>query len=516
MNKMSFSNKFISDYRVLAFISGLLFSLAVLHVIFILAWFCLVPLFIAIRRKSLREFWWIGIAFGAAIPFVTFIPMIKGIIAFTGDGFFFGFLVFLASIVFSALYWAIFMFLLGCLRSLFSGSLFLGALAVSAAWSLIEFTLNLPLHGLPWFACHSGNALAENLYAIQSAAFFGDHLLTFIMVMVNYLFSAFLLRSGKIKLLFPAAIVGVWLGLGAGLQMLFMSENVLSEKPFKLAILSENISPEVKWDYQNGNRLVGDFLELNKIASAQNPDIILWSESAVPWTYAPDDDFIRELRKVSDPKKITHLIGINTEYNGNKLFNSVYSIAPENKNPVRYDKCTALDFIEKPVSGMLFPFFNENGSIVQEGKNAEPLQTSNGKAGVLICNESFLTGSAMRMAEKGAGFLVNPANDGWFSETPAVRQHFFVARLRAVETRKDLAVNSNNGFSGLIEASGKIAMIKHSKEPWVETVTVSPNNKITFYTKYPFLWILVCVTSLVVAAGFSLKTKNLLNKSAEY
>lgn len=513
---MIIRNKFISNYLVQAFVSGVLFSFAVLHVNFFLAWVCLIPLFIAIDQKSAKDFVWAGLSFGVAIPFVTFLPMINGVITFTGGGSISGLMVFLAALLISGLYWSTFMLLLSLFRFLYSSSLLLRALTISAAWALLEFILNLPLDGMPWFACHSGNALAENLYAIQTASLFGDHLMTLTMVAVNYLFSKLLLRPLSVKVALPIAVIAVWLVLGLMIEKTFESNNVLSQKPFKLAILSENISPVVKWNDQVGNQLVSNFLELNKTAVLQKPDIILWSESAIPWTYRPDDDFLREIRKISDSRKITHLIGINTDYNAKKLYNSVYVIPPGTDIHDRYDKCTALDIIEKPIAGFLFPFFNGNGFIIQEGNNGGPLKTNYGKAGVLICNESFLTTSSARMVANGAEFLINPANDGWFSETPAVRQHFFVARMRAVETRKDMVVNSNKGFSGLIEASGNIAMIRHSKEPSVDTVMVSSNSYTTLYMKYPFLWIFICIACLLMGAIYKLRTKDIIIKTNDY
>ena len=68
-------------------------------------------------------------------------------------------------------------------------------------------------------------------------------------------------------------------------------------KAVKIAIAAENIPPDIKWDDANGNMLVQRLLDLNKAAVAQHPDIILWSESAMPWTYRKDDDLVNEIIK---------------------------------------------------------------------------------------------------------------------------------------------------------------------------------------------------------------------------
>ena len=95
-------------------------------------------------------------------------------------------------------------------------------------------------------------------------------------------------------------------------------------------------------------------------------------------------------------------------------------------------------------------------SAVNDPEHSKPLTTPYGKAGFLICNEAALPAAAANQVKQGAEFLMNMSNDGWFNDTYIVRVHYYYARLRAVESRKDIAINCNNGFSGLIKASGDI------------------------------------------------------------
>jgi apolipoprotein N-acyltransferase len=45
-----------------------------------------------------------------------------------------------------------------------------------------------------------------------------------------------------------------------------------------------------------------------------------------------------------------------------------------------------------------------------------------------------------------------------------------------VETRKDIAINSNNGWSGLVRASGRIMEARHSAIPFIATLSIRPND----------------------------------------
>jgi apolipoprotein N-acyltransferase len=190
---------------------------------------------------------------------------------------------------------------------------------------------------------------------------------------------------------------------------------------------------------------------------------------------------------------------MNTAISDDVVGNSAYCLLPGGKLAGRYDKTTPLLFIEQPWQGILLPFFSANGYSVQPGNNHSPLPTPYGKAGILICNESVLPQAAAGMVQHGAQFLLNLSNDGWFRDTYLVNSHFYNARLRAVETRKDLAINSNNGRCGLVSASGRIDD--------GSLVTIRPNDSKTIAVRYPALPACICCILLFSIIIIHKKTK---------
>ena len=496
--------KFLNKANVLAVLSGFFTGIAVLYVVFPLAWISMIPLFVVLNREKNNGTVWTGALFGAIASLVTFVPLVSSISTFTGGGLGAGFIVLLIASAVYALLYGLVIFVLKQVLRLVTGSPVYRGLAVASSWTLVEFILNIPIDGMPWFGGHLGNGLSGNYYAIQSAEFLGDHGLTFIMVFVNYMFAVAIVPLQKKQLLVPVLTIAGWMGAGAIIGLRFGQVMEPSQDPFRLAILSENSPPEIKWDDERGNILVKQFFGLNRTAVSMNPDMILWSESAIPWTYEVNDDFVSEIRKVSDPRGITQLLGINTDYDGVQVYNSLYCLSP-GREVDRYDKSRALDFIEKPITGIHLPFFTENGTIMVEGENPVPLNTPHGQAGVMICSESFLWKSAFGMVKEGTEYFVHPSNDGWYRKTPIVRQHFYAARLRAVETRKDIAINSNLGISGLIQASGKIAKSRRDTKPFVDIVVVTPNRYMTFYANHPYLWIYLISACLLCSVVFGRK-----------
>jgi apolipoprotein N-acyltransferase len=263
-------------------------------------------------------------------------------------------------------------------------------------------------------------------------------------------------------------------------------------------------------------KLVASLLRLDSIAAAQHPDIILWSESAVPWTYRPNDDLVKELLRISASSKPTHLLGINTDYENNKVYNSAYAIAPNGTVQGRYDKRYLLSFIESSFAGFSFPFFSSSGFMVQQGESNDPLVTAYGNAGVMICNESTLPQSASSMVQHGADFLVNLSNDGWFSDTYLTDLHFWNVKLRAVETRRDVAFNSNNGYTGLVNASGEVMLKEKIDEPFVKMVSINKHDNLSLAAEYPFLFVYLCVLYILISYILNIVKAKLLQPAAQH
>lgn len=100
----------------------------------------------------------------------------------------------------------------------------------------------------------------------------------------------------------------------------------------------------------------------------------------------------------------------------------------------------------------------------------------------LICYESIYGGFvADAVREKGGDLLAVITNDGWWSNTPGYKQHLALAKLRAIETRKEVARAANTGISAFIDRSGHITERSGWWEQDVLTGTVRRNDELTFY-----------------------------------
>jgi apolipoprotein N-acyltransferase len=496
-----------------AIIAGLCLFVAVQHAVFFLGWIALVPLLMPLfnrielssklqavsckpsRQRLCKTYYkpfLAGLISGGTFSGCAFGWMIHGIPAFTGLSNGYGIAAFLLCTL---------VFALGCALVLWRAFLVPNPLYIAAVWALAEFVLQWVAGSLPWFLFHTGNALSANLYAIQPVSIIGVTGCSFIMVLVNCLIAKAIARRHFKQWWLPVSLFTSFMCWGWLLLFLFEREgnNTAQQPGFKLAILQQHLPPGIQWDQANGNALVQQLLQQERRCIALHPNMILWSESAIPWTYSPNDDLVQELLHNSDTAKISHILGMNTAVTNDVVGNSAYCLLPGGQLAGRYDKATPLLFIEQPWQGLLLPFFSANGYSVLPGNNQLPLSTPYGKAGILICNESVLPPAAASSVLHGAQFLLNLSNDSWFRDTYLVNSHFYNARLRAVETRKDLAINSNNGQCGLVNASGRIDA--------ADLVTINPNTLETFAVRYPQLPACICILLLITTIFIHQKTK---------
>ncbi len=491
-------------------VAALLVFISICRIDFYTGWIAFTPLFMCIINASSKKCFRSGLVFGAAFSCFAYYWMITGAQRFTGYNFLYGTGVMLLCMVFVAFYWGCLLFCYSLLQRPLRNvaDVLLNSVIMATVFCLFEFLLSFIAEGFPWFGFYAGSSLIGNLYAIQPAALFGSAVLSFILIVINYLAAVFILQKQWLRLSIPIAIVILYMFCGYWIYSGFNS-TIDKKHPVKIALINENILPDIKWDDTNGDALVQRLLRLDEEAAAQHPGIILWSESAVPWTYRKDDDLVNEILKISGPSNATHILGINTAMKDNVVNNSSYCIQPDGNVAGRYDKQSLLSLIEAPLFNINLPFFSSNGFIVSTNTAHNlPLQTAYGKAGMLICNESSGVKAAMFAVNNDAQFLCNMSNDGWFNNTYIVRNHFYKARLRAVETRKDMAVNSNNGYSGFISANGVIINQRRDVVPFVMDETVYTNDYKSLAVKYSYLFISACAIFVLAVTVFKFFTKD--------
>jgi apolipoprotein N-acyltransferase len=88
------------------------------------------------------------------------------------------------------------------------------------------------------------------------------------------------------------------------------------------------------------------------------------------------------------------------------------------------------------------------------------------------------------MRAHGPSVLSNHTNDAWFGRTRAPGLHHFLARMRAIETRRDVVRAVNTGVSGVISASGETLVRTEVFERTTLRATVRPSRALTAWVRF--------------------------------
>lgn len=100
----------------------------------------------------------------------------------------------------------------------------------------------------------------------------------------------------------------------------------------------------------------------------------------------------------------------------------------------------------------------------------------------VICYESIFGEYVSRYVQNGANVIFIITNDGWWGNTDGHRQHFLYAKLRAIETRKNIARSANTGTSCYINQRGDVSDATEWEEDAVLNKTIYENDIKTYYT----------------------------------
>lgn len=109
---------------------------------------------------------------------------------------------------------------------------------------------------------------------------------------------------------------------------------------------------------------------------------------------------------------------------------------------------------------------------------------------------------------QGATILANFSNLGWFGNTWALRQHWQMARLRAIETARPVVRATNTGMTGAIDHYGRTVAFLTPMQGGYLDVTVQGQTGMTPYTVWGDIPALALVGFILVGAGISTRRRN--------
>lgn len=349
-------------------------------------------------------------------------------------------------------------------------------IGLPAAWVLSEWIRTWFLTGFPWLFI--GYSQTDTKLA-TIAPVFGVLGVSFLVA----LFAAGLAWVVLAPSLRRVALVGaVSVSTFAGLQLLDREWTQPAAVPINAALLQGNIKQDKKWDRDYREITLERYQALT--IEHLGADIVIWPESAIPMWHDEAKEYLAELEVLADQAGTSLLVGVPVRESEGRAYNALVSLSDPSG---LYYKRHLVPFGEyvpfRDFFGSAFDVLGAPMSDFTPGQEAHILNAAGVPVGALICYEAVFGAEVTELLPE-AQLLVNVSNDAWFGSSLGPLQHFQMARMRAIETGRDLLRATNTGITAAVSYEGKV--LKRAPQFKVTTlrVEVTPRTGATPYVRW--------------------------------
>lgn len=456
-------------------ISALLFGLyARGGTAWVLGFIALVPWLLSLNAErslgaTLRNAWWMSIAFSAAVMF--WFGAAFGAYIGIGTGWGALILLLLAPVLQAQ-------FLVFALVRHWAGQrygLLLRTLAAASAWVACEWLFPKLLGGT------LGHGLQPSAILRQVADLGGAAGLTFLLILVAEALTCAISRrqEGLRRIAAPlalSAVIVLAMGSYGWLRLTSLSAAVAEPAPtLRVGLIQAN-----QTDYEERRRLVGTYTVVREsldthfalsrsAVELHGADALLWSETVYPTTFGQAKSeagasFDAEILALIEELGVPLMFG-TYDRDADGEYNSAAIVEPGTGLLGHYRKTHPFPmteyvpaWLDGPMFRSLFPWA---GSWKPGyGARVFPLRTRDGREVnvlPLICLDDMRTALAIDGARLGAQAILGMSNDSWFTDYPlGARLHLSVASFRSIETRLPQVRVTTNGLSAVVDETGEV------------------------------------------------------------
>ena len=134
-----------------------------------------------------------------------------------------------------------------------------------------------------------------------------------------------------------------------------------------------------------------------------------------------------------------------------------------------------------PLSALVIDLGGTSGGLGRQPEREVFTSASGVSVGPAICYESIYGDFMADFNRVGGMFIGIITNDAWWGNTNGHIQHFHMARLRAIESRRYIARSANTGISGYIDPLGKVLATLPYATAGVLSRKIGVSNEHTLY-----------------------------------
>jgi apolipoprotein N-acyltransferase len=365
---------------------------------------------------------------------------------------------------------------------------------------LVDYLKTIGYLAFPWGIL--GYSQYRNLHLIQSARLFGVWGIDFVLLFSNVTIASALVEFRDTGTFKASRANLILLACAVLLLLLFGVRELEVEKKQELrkariALIQGNLDP---WSPQITENIQVE-MELTRMAMEQDPDLVVWSESSVPFPFeyylTRGEQHALRIQAFAKSLGIPLLFGSiefdgtveNGEYIGD--FYNVAILYREGRLTDVYRKIHLVPFGEWFPYGRLFPFVSlilEKAGAGDFTPGTEYVVFDMGEftASVLICFEDVFGNLTRMFIPQNTQLFINVTNDAWTGSEKAEVQHFSISVFRTVETRRSLVRAANGGVTVCVNPYGRIigSLPLFTSDYLVCDVPLQEGNRSTLYVRW--------------------------------
>jgi apolipoprotein N-acyltransferase len=398
-------------------------------------------------------------------------------------------------------------------------------------WTALEFAA-AHITSVPWDQL--GYSQVDNTLVTQIAPWAGVYGISFALVVANMLIAGALLLEGVPEKIGCSA-AGAAIVFAASLGILIPQDSSAGTAIAVLVQPNLDVGSADTWAGSDWDRHIDEFIRLGHercnsyIAGipqtdavitkgdcptdSTQPDLVAWPESPAPFAEA-DPRFLQALVSVAHVTQAPLVVGsIGMNYVPGEQewrnYNSALIISNDGARVGRYDKIHLVPFGEYvPFKDFLFFARKLTGRVSEftRGDERKVFRLNGHRYGVFICYEAVFADEVRQFARLGAEVLVNISDDGWYGDTSAPWQHLNMARMRAIENRRWLLRDTNNGVTAAIDPYGRVRQSIPRHQVDALSARFGFSDDVTFYTEHGDVFATLCAILAIGIVGWALRT----------
>ena len=384
-------------------------------------------------------------------------------------------------------------------------------LAAPFLWVGLEFaTMHMPAIGFPWNLL--GYVASGNLAFVQLTAITGIFGLSLVVAAYNALAAWIVVQMSRRR----QGGMAWWIGANAVLIVI-----AAAGPRFVPQAHADHVAHLVQTNFPVSNGYPSNWLQVHagemdqleaiSIGAAQKiPGIVIWPEVPAPFSLQ-DKTFQSRALRIARGAGHGFLVGVvdwkplaNGRIGAN---NSAALLGPNGELDFIYDKIHLVPFSEYVPWRNWFFFAKDLTSLIGDFEHGTQYKVGNisgGPFSVYICYEAIFPNEVRRFTLAGAQLLINISDDGWFGGSGAPEQHLAMARVRAVENRRWLLRDTNDGITVSVDPYGRIVAQLPAHIRGELDAPYAFRSDLTAYTRWgdwlPWLCVLIALVLVLIRA----------------